>query len=65
MLDLKIEKNIKNWGEFTQTKTYFSQNIQKLKYFQFFQKKSCSSKIEFFSYSVPLFIFAYLTSEKT
>jgi DNA-binding protein len=46
-------------------KTYFSKNIQN-KNIQIFSKKVITKKKnEFFSYSVPLFILAYHTSEKT
>jgi hypothetical protein len=46
-------------------KTIFSENIQEIKIFNFFRKKVFTQKNELCSYSAPLFIFAYPTSEKT
>ena len=52
-------------GEFGLTKTFFSENIQKIKFFNFFRKKVITQKNELCSYSAPLFILAHPTSEKT
>ena len=52
-------------GEFGLTKTFFSENIQEIKFFNFFRKKVITQKNEFCNYSAPLFILAYPTSEKT
>jgi hypothetical protein len=66
--DLKFGNNTKNkvdrHGKFSLTKTYFLNNIQKTKYFNFFRIKFITQN-EFCSYSVPLFILAYPIREKT
>jgi hypothetical protein len=43
-------------AEFGLTKTYFSENIQKIKFFNLFRKKVITKKNELCSYSVPIFI---------
>jgi hypothetical protein len=56
--NLKKKAKIESLGrdEFGLTKTYFSENIQKIKFFNFFRKKVITQKNELCSYLVPLFV---------
>jgi hypothetical protein len=60
----KEHQKLGGQSEFGLTKTYFSENIQKIKIFKFFRKKVITQKNELCSFSAPLFNLVHPTNEK-